>query len=80
MNRETPSAVAITVKKRDTKTPPETGKPKASSESSRRYREAVEEFLAQRDDFSKRGGNISAVLPQGSPGPLKPEDSELDEE
>lgn len=77
MNTESPLCVPITVKK--TKTPPETGKPKTNVESSRSYREAMKKFAEKHKDFSRREGNISAVLPQGSPGPLK-EEPEPDEE
>jgi hypothetical protein len=76
MNMEAPLSVAISVKKRETKEmlkkSPETGKPKS-------YREAMEEFSQKHKDFSKCEGNVSAVLPQGSPVPPK-EGPELDEE
>jgi hypothetical protein len=76
LNTETTSIVTINVTKRETKEirkkPPET----------KSYREAMEEFFEGRSDFSKRGGNVSAVLPQGSPGPLKedPKTDDSDEE
>jgi hypothetical protein len=77
MNAETPAGVAFTMKKREAKTQQETGKPKS-------YRQAMEEFAKEHRDFSRREGNISAVLPQGSPGGLneepQAENSELDEE
>jgi len=69
----------VMVKKSSSKKNEETRQLKTSSGPSKSYREAVDEFLAKRSDFSKRGGNISAVLPQGSPGPLK-EGHKLDEE
>ena len=50
------------------------------SESTKSYRDRVEEFLEKRNDFFLSEGNISAVLPQGSPGPLKEEPEPEDDE
>ena len=56
---------------------PETGQPESSSKS---YREAMDEFFGKRKDFSKCGGNVSAVLPQGSPSKEDPKPEDSDEE